>query len=56
MITFVSDAVAFLYYLLDMLPPEANKAFKDAEEGHAIIYFPTIAAAELYYLFEKKGG
>jgi len=52
---YVSDAVAFLYYLLDRLPPDADRAFREAEEGHAILYLPTIAAAELYYLFERKG-
>ncbi|MEM2849549.1 MAG: PIN domain-containing protein [Candidatus Bathyarchaeia archaeon] len=54
MIIYVSDAVVFLHYLLDKLPPEADKAFREAEEGRAIIYLPTVAA-ELYYLFEKKG-
>jgi len=53
--TYVSDAVAFLYYLLDMLPPRADDAFREAEEGNASLYLPTIAAAELYYLFERKG-
>ena len=51
---YVSDAVAFLYFLLDKLPRKANEAFKEAERGKSIIYLPTIAAAELYYLFEKK--
>lgn len=55
MITYVSDAVAFLHYLLDKLPPKADEAFKEAEEGRALLYLPTIAAAELYYLFERKG-
>ncbi|MEM3437166.1 MAG: PIN domain-containing protein [Nitrososphaerales archaeon] len=55
MITYVSDAVAFLYYLLDKLPLKADKAFKDVEKGRALLYLPTIAAAELYYLFERKG-
>lgn len=55
MIIYVCDAVAFLYYLLDRLPPSADKAFKEAEEGSALLYLPTIAAAELYYLFERKG-
>jgi len=55
MITYVSDAVAFLHYLLDKLPPNADKAFKEAEEGAALLYLPTIAAAELHYLFERKG-
>lgn len=55
MTTYVCDAVAFLYYLLDRLPLNAEKAFKEAEEGHALLYLPTIAAAELYYLFERKG-
>ena len=54
MIVYVSDAVAFLYYLLDELPEAADNAFKDAEEGRAVLYLPTIAAAELYYLFERK--
>jgi predicted nucleic acid-binding protein len=51
----VSDSVAFLYYLVDKLPPKANAAFKRAERGEALLYLPTIAAAELYYLFERKG-
>jgi len=55
LITYVSDAVAFLHYLLDTLPPKADEAFKEAEEGRALLYLPTIAAAELYYLFERKG-
>jgi len=54
MITYVSDAVAFLHYLLDELPPDADKVFRKAERGAAILYLPTIAAAELYYLFERK--
>jgi predicted nucleic acid-binding protein len=53
LITYISDAVAFLYYLLDKLPSEADEAFKEAEEGRAVLYLPTIAAAELYYLFER---
>ncbi len=55
MIAYVSDAVAFLHYLLDSLPREADDAFKQAEEGAASLYLPTIAAAELHYLFEGKG-
>ena len=55
MITYVSDAVAFFYYLLDKLPPNANDAFKKAEDGNASLHLPTIAAAELHYLFERKG-
>ena len=52
---FVSDAVAFLYYLLDRLPRKAEEAFSAAEKGKAIMFLPTIAAAKLLYLFEKKG-
>ncbi|MEM2133912.1 MAG: PIN domain-containing protein [Candidatus Jordarchaeaceae archaeon] len=51
---YVSDAVAFLYFLLGRLPAGADEAFKEAEKGRAVIYLPTIAAAELYYLFDKK--
>jgi len=52
--TYVSDAVAFLYYMINKLPPDSNKAFKEAETGEAVIYLPTIAAAELFYLFDAK--
>ena len=52
---YVADAVAFLYYLLDRLPPAADQAFREAEKGEAVICLPTIAAAELLYLFERKG-
>jgi len=52
--TYVADAVAFLYYLLDKLPSAADRVFRAAERGEVLIYLPTIAAAELYYLFERK--
>ena len=52
---YVADAVAFLYYLLDKLPPSADEVFRMAEECRAMLYLPTIAAAELFYLFERKG-
>ena len=51
---YVSDAVAFLHYLLDDLPQESEDAFQSAENGDAIVYLPTIVAAELFYLFRKK--
>jgi len=54
LVTYVSDAVAFLYYLLDKLPPRSDEAFSRAERGASTIYLPTIAAAELLYLFERK--
>jgi len=54
--TYVSDAVAFLYYMTDKLPPDSNKAFKEAETGEAVIYLPTIAVADLFYLFHVKDG
>jgi predicted nucleic acid-binding protein len=55
LITYVSDAVAFFHYLSGKLPTKANNAFKEAEDGDALLYLPTVAAAELYYLFERKG-
>lgn len=55
MITYVADSVAFLHYLLDTLPAKADTAFREAERKTALLYLPTIAAAELYYLFERKG-
>ncbi|MDG6923006.1 MAG: hypothetical protein JRN67_06930 [Nitrososphaerota archaeon] len=51
---YVADAVAFLHYLLDDLPKDADAAFQKAERGDAVIYLPTIAAAELFHLFKKK--
>ncbi len=35
-------------------PLGASNAFQEAENGDAIVYLPTIAAAELFYLFKKK--
>ena len=55
LVRYVSDAVAFFYYLLDRLPRNAELAFRRVEEGGAVLYLPTIAAAELHYLFERKG-
>lgn len=51
---YISDAVAFFYFLLDKLPPKADEAFARAEKGEAALYLPTTAAAELHYLFKKK--
>jgi len=52
--SYVADAVTFLYYLFDKLPINSDKAFREAELGEAVIYLPTIAAAELFYLFDSK--
>ncbi|HLD81309.1 MAG TPA: PIN domain-containing protein [archaeon] len=53
-VLYVADTHAFLYYLLDRLPPTANKAFVEAEKGNATILVPTIALAEAIHVIEKE--
>ena len=53
---YVVNAVTFFYYLLDRLLPKADKAFKAAENGKAVLCLLTIVATKLYYLFKKKTG
>ena len=50
---YVADTHAIAYYLADKLPREVDQIFKRAEEGLHKIYVPSIAIAELIYLFEK---
>lgn len=50
---YVADTHAIAYYLADKLPAKVDQIFKRAEEGSCKIYVPSIAIAELIYLFEK---
>lgn len=51
---YVADTHAFLYYLLNRLPAEANKAFTEAEKGRATVLVPTIVLAEAIHIVEKE--
>lgn len=48
------DAVAFIRYLVDSLPPSVDEMFRRAEAGDATLYLPTIAAIESLYRIHKR--
>ncbi|ELZ12243.1 hypothetical protein C479_05528 [Halovivax asiaticus JCM 14624] len=48
------DAVAFIRYLVDSLPPTVDEIFRQAESGDATLYLPTIAAIESVYRIQKR--
>ncbi|HLE34440.1 MAG TPA: type II toxin-antitoxin system VapC family toxin [Nitrososphaerales archaeon] len=51
--TYVADAHAFAAYLADSLPSRSDRIFEASEEEECTIVIPTIALAELIYVFEK---
>lgn len=53
---YVADAHAFAKYLVDELPREADSVFKGAERQKCKIFIPSIAVAELIYIFERTGS
>lgn len=53
---YVADAHAFARYLIDELPREADVVFKGAERQKCKIFIPSIAVAELIYVFERTGS
>lgn len=50
---YVADAHAFACYLVDKLPNEADTIFANAESQKCRISIPSIAIAELIYVFER---
>jgi hypothetical protein len=46
---YTADAVALLCYLVDSLPPEADRLFAEAEAGETVIHAPGTALAEVLY-------
>ena len=44
------DTVAFVRYLEGRLPPDADRVFRNAEEGREHLLLPQIALAEFLYL------
>jgi predicted nucleic acid-binding protein len=53
---YVADAHAFARYLISELPGEADAIFMDAEREKCEIFIPSIAIAELIYVFERTGS
>lgn len=51
--SYVIDAVAFLAYLANNLPLEADKIFKKAENKEIILYLPSIALGETLFTIYK---
>jgi len=50
---YVADAHVLGAYLLDSLPDESDRIFTEAEHERAIVVIPSIAVAELIYVYEK---
>jgi predicted nucleic acid-binding protein len=53
---YVADAHAFASYLADSLPNKSDRIFRDSEEEKCRIVLPSIALAELIYVFEKTNA
>ncbi|GAB3318488.1 hypothetical protein EI982_06925 [Haloplanus rallus] len=55
MATYTADAVALLVYLVDSLPPRADRIFAEAEAGETVIQAPSTALAEVLYAVSRDG-
>ncbi len=51
---YVLDTIALVYYLEDRLPPGADRACREAEEGRAILLIPHIVIGEFIYIALKN--
>ncbi len=51
--TYIADAVALARYFEDTLPPKADRAFSEAEEGKAQILVPEVVVGEFIYIALK---
>jgi predicted nucleic acid-binding protein len=49
MATYTADAVSLLVYLVDALPPGADRVFAEAEAGETVLQTPSTALAEVLY-------
>jgi len=47
--SYTADAVSMLVYLVDALPPAADRIFAEAEAGEAVLQAPSTALAEVLY-------
>jgi predicted nucleic acid-binding protein len=50
---YVADTVGLAKYLEDSLPAKADRAFKDAEDGAAVILIPEVVIGEFVYIALK---
>lgn len=48
------DTVAFIYYLVEILPAKAEKIFQSAEKGDLKLILPSISIGEAIYVFKKQ--
>jgi len=55
MTRYTADAVAMSRYLVDELPPAANKIFERAENGLDVLEAPSVTVGEAVYAVVKKG-
>lgn len=53
---YVADTHALAYYLADQLPEDADSIFQRAERERCSMVIPSIAVAELIYVFEQAEG
>ncbi len=53
---YVCDTHAFAAYLADSLPSKVDRIFKACENEECEILIPSIAMAELIYVFEKSNA
>jgi predicted nucleic acid-binding protein len=54
MATYTADAVALLVYLVDALPPGADRVFAEAEAGETVLQAPSTALAEVLYSVSRE--
>ena len=47
--SYTADAVSMLVYLVDALPPAADRIFAEAEAGETVLQAPSTALAEVLY-------
>jgi predicted nucleic acid-binding protein len=47
---YVADTVGLARFFEDSLPSKADRAFKEAEDGNAVILIPEIVTAEFVYI------
>jgi len=51
---YIADTHAWIYYLLNKLPVEAEKVFSKVEAFKEVMFIPTICLNECIYLIEKN--
>jgi len=50
---YTADAVSLLTYLVDALPPAADRLFAEAEAGEALLQAPSTALSEVLYAVSR---